>query len=65
MTLFNAGHVFPLSAVTLNLLNNLIQVTFIEYLLYASQCVGSECTNGITQRPRPSGVHGLEAEIGT
>lgn len=42
MTLFNAMHFFPLSIVTLNLLNNLTQVTFIEYLLYASQCVGHE-----------------------
>ena len=36
MALLNAMHFFPLSTVILNLLNNLIQVTFIEYLLHTS-----------------------------
>lgn len=38
-------HFFPLSIVILNLMNNLIQVTFIEYLLYVDQYVECEYTD--------------------
>lgn len=38
-------HFFPLSIVILNLMNNLIQVTFIEYLLHVNQYVECEYTD--------------------